>query len=403
MKNKRKDENFNFHVQVSSVSEISSDEWTGGGILTIDEAAIEEMTKDDEKPFFVEFVALYEGLSGNKNKYTEAAIKSCVKEMVGTNMYKGHVPPGGKDWMYREPVGKVISAKEATIVIDGKRVLAAKGKAYITDAEPKLRKDIKKGMAGPVSILGDARAIRHLTTGTREIVEIYSLKSIDFCNPGTAGMKKAGVTAIVTEMSGEPEIEKEDDKMERLTLKQLKEDYAEELKLLLAEMLEPKLNEFKSEFTKVEDDLKKSLEEKETSIQEMQSKLDTLAKEKEEVEKKFEKEVHDRLEAELKVLASEIVEEMKKDENIDTKVIEIACKDIEPTLIDNDLEKSKEAFKDRIKKEVEKTSILVKEIIGENNYNPSTKGHSKNQNTKAKNKLEEFLSPELRKAMKGKE
>ena len=133
-----------FKLESAVVSECTDDaSWAGDDVVRLDEAEVAEMTKSDSEPFHVEFVALYEGLSNNNRKYSKEAIETCVDAMVGVNMYKGHIEPGTSGWKYREPVGRIVAAKIGKINVDGKETLAAKGKAYITEADPKLRDDIK--------------------------------------------------------------------------------------------------------------------------------------------------------------------------------------------------------------------------------------------------------------------
>tara|TARA_R110002126_G_scaffold10482_13_gene47685 strand:- start:459 stop:1718 length:1260 start_codon:yes stop_codon:yes gene_type:complete len=385
-------ESLKFNLETIHVSEIGAEsEWEKDGVVTVGAEHIAEMTKGDEKPYFVDFTALYEGLSGNNRHYTKPAVESCVKAMLGVNMYKGHQKPGNESFEYREPVGKVVAARTATIEIDGRRVLAAKGKAYITVADPKLRGDIDRKMAGPLSILGDARSVRELGSQKRTITHIHSpLKSIDFCNPGTNGMALAGVNAVVREMSSSGETEREEPNMSaetkaRLSREQLLAEYGPEITSLTGDQVAERIAEMAKG--------KQELADKEAAFEKEKGELTEKVAEMTTANEKLTKELADSkaetltangklVGAELKVYAATAIQEMKDGEAHDERVVEIAAADLTPELVENDLEKSKAAFNLRLKGAIERTEKIVEMTGGKIQEMAPTTKHTKNTRTK---------------------
>ena len=348
-----------FETINQTIAEIAKDDkgWDGDDVSRIEDRVIKEMIEGDKDPFFVEFIALHETLSENKNEYTEDSVKSCVEAMLGVNMYKGHEQPGTEDWKYREPVGQVIASKLTTIEVGGKRVLAAKGKAYITEADPKLRSDIRKKMAGPVSVLGNAKTVRDLQTGIKKVTKINSLKSIDFCNPGTGGIKTCGVTAIVKEMSSAEDIEEQTMK---LTKEQLVAEYGAEIKEIAAKYIDEDLKTVADEKKKVAEAqaaLEKTKDEVSVKISEMQSLIDSEKKKIMDLQAALDSEKKLRLESELKVHVNAKISEMKSGK-IDSRIIDVALENIQANIVDLDIEKSKNDFNSRIDKEVERLNKI---------------------------------------------
>ena len=314
------DEHFDFELQSAAVSECADDSaWAGDDVVKLDDAEVAEIQAGDDKPFHVEFVALYEGLSRNNKVYGPDAIKSCVDAMIGVNMYKGHVEPGTASWKYREPVGRVVAAKLEKINVGGKDVLAAKGKAYITEGDPKLRSDIKKKMAGNVSILGNARMVRKFGETTKTVTEFHKpLKSVDFCNPDTGGLSHAGVTAVVSEMAAtvtETETDPnatdhEDTKMAKMTKAELLAEYKAEITELVGEQIEEQIQEIadgRRELATERVDMKAKLEEKDGEVAEMKTERDAAVTERDDYKAKFEQERDARIRAEVTAFAAEHV------------------------------------------------------------------------------------------------
>ena len=404
-----------FVLETDKVCEIASDaeDWEGDGIESIGSEMLAEMTKNDEKPFFVEIVALYEGLSGNNRQYTKEAVRSCVNAMVGVNMYKGHEEPGTSSWRYREPVGKIVAAKLSEVSVDGQRVLAAKGKAYITEADAKLRGDISRQMAGPLSILGNARAVRELGSAKRTITHIHKpLRSVDFCNPGTNGMSYAGVTAVVREMSNpdsknDPEEPKEQD-MGKLSKEALLAEYGSVITELVGEQLTDRIGELakeKKEYAELKQKLEDSETDHKTQISEMEQKVTDLTTERDGLAEQLKKLNDNLLASQLKEFATSHVAEMKKSDDHDENVVEMAAQDLEPVVIDGDLEKSKEDFKNRLANAIKKTEKLA-EMFGGNarEADDKTRQHRKNPTKNSKKVgIDRILSADLQSAGKGKE
>lgn len=403
-----------FALQSTAVSECTDDAWTGDDVESLDEDVIAEMQKDDEKPFHVEFVALYEGMSNNQRVYSKDAVKSCVDAMVGVNMYKGHIEPGSQSWKYRDPVGKVVSAKLAKVKIDGKEVLAAKGRAYITDADPKLRSDIKKKMAGNVSILGNARMVRQYGEKHKTVTRLHKpLKSVDFCNPGTGGLSQAGVTAVVSEMDakeGETQTEPQDHEVtemsKKLTKDELLAEYGTEVTELVGEQIGEQVKANATAKRELAEEKEKFVDEKkalEGEVAEMKTKVEASEKDASDWKAKFEQERDKRIEADVAVFATEHVAEMKGLEGANEKLIDLAAKRCKATVVDGDLDKSKTAYKDAIKGAMEEVSELAEMFGGEPSTDVSNKPTKKVANNKKGGKGKDasaFMSPELKKAHK---
>jgi hypothetical protein len=368
------DEELKFNLETATVAEMTEEDWSGDDVEFIGEEALAEMTKHDEKPFYVDFTALYEGVSGNGREYTKSAVQSCVKAMLNVNMYKGHENPSARDWQYRSPVGKVVAARLATMTIDGRQVLAAKGKAYITSDDPKLRRDIARKMAGPVSILGTATAVRDLRTGKRTVTSLRDpLKSIDFCNPGTNGMAKAGVESIVMEMSGadadpEPKPEPREPVMGKLTKAELLAQHPDLIEEIVGEQMTSKFDLLATEKQALADKTAEhdaALKAKDEEIAEMNGKLDTATAEKAELQKQLDAQAADLLVSQVEAYKTEAIAEMKADEAFEGKgeLVDLAAAGVVPTIVDGDLDKSKTALKASLKAAAE-TNVKIFEMAG---------------------------------------
>lgn len=396
----KNEQTVNFVLETAKVAEIKSDadDWAGDGVQTIDSQLLAEMVEGDEKPFFVEFISLYEGVSGNDREYTREAVQSCVDAMIGVNMYKGHEEPGTASWRYREPVGRIVAARVAEVEIDGRRVQAAKGKAYITEADAKLRSDIKRGMAGPLSILGNARAVRELGKTRRTITHLHKpLKSIDFCNPGTNGMALAGVTAVVREMSGQ--IDPEENTM-KLTKEQLLAEYSELVQEVVSEAVRTKVTEMatkEAELATAQQAVTAAKAAHDTQIAEMKQTIDTVTAERDTLKTQIAESEKRVMQAELDKFAVKHVAEMKAGET-DDQIVEMAAAEVTASIVDGDLEKSKTAFKGALTKAVEKL-VKISEMFGGQKpatAKDETRRHDGNQKSgKKTSKLSDLLSPEL--------
>jgi len=414
MSEEQKVESFDFELQSTQISECIDAAWVGDKVVSLEDAEIAEITKDDEKPFYVEFVGLYEGMSNNERIYSKEAVKSCVDAMIGVNMYKGHIEPGSQSWKYREPVGRIVSAKLETIKVDGKSVLAAKGKAYITESEPKLRSDIKKKMAGNVSILGNARMVREYGQSHKTVTMMHKpLSSVDFCNPGTGGLSQAGVTAVVSEMdarTSEQETQKDhkETKMGKLTKPELLKEYKSEITELVGEQIGEQISEIasaKKEIAQHKEDFKAEKETLVAEVSEMKSKNAELEKQLAEHKKQLEQERDARISADMSVFATECVAEMSSVEGADKNVIKLASKRVKPSIVEGDLEKSKAQFRIDMNSAVEEVAEMAKlfgngKTPSEEDEKPTRKSANNPKAGTGKTDVTKFMSAGLAKAHK---
>lgn len=402
MKSLENEQKLKFEIQSTAVSEITNDSgWQGEDVISLDNAVIQEIVADDEKPFYVEFTALYEGLSNNDRHYNQEAVKSCVDAMVGVNMYKGHEEPGTQSWKYREPVGRIVAAKLDEMELpDGKRVLAAKGKAYITEADPKLRSDIRKRMAGSVSILGSAKMVRQVNESTKTVTHLHKpLRSVDFCNPGTGGLSHAGVTAVVSEMAAETlDTEFKEQPMGKLTKEELLTEYKTEITALVGEQIETQVQEIATGRREIAEARVKFDEQ----ISEMTNKVKTAEADRDQWKAKYESERDARIKSDLVVFINAHVAEMKAAEGANAKHIDLALKRTPGTIVNGDLNESKTAFSAALKASLTEVEELA-EMIG-NAIKPvdagdkPTKKHVENPGKKVGNALSRILSPNLAEA-----
>lgn len=396
-----------------AVREICDDntDWTDEGVVSIGDEEISEITRGDEKPFFVEIIPIYEGLSGNNKYYTVDAVKSSLDAVIGVNMYKGHVEPGTQGWKYREPVGRIVAARLGTIEIEGKKVTCAKAKAYICTEQKKLKSDIRRGMAGNVSILGNARSVREINDSVSKVIKIHApLTSVDFCNPGTGGMPHAKVVSVVAEMVRKIEPEKEEENMTvRLTKEELLTEYKAEVASLVGEQVEEQIREIataRREVAEQKEQIKDKQKETDTQIAEMKSENETLKSENDRLQKQLNEERNARITAELTTYADTYISEMKGLDGTNPKIIDLASKEVTPTVVDGDLEKSKVAYRDSIKTSIEKLTAIAEmfdkssdDADGDDDSH-KTRKHSNNPKKKAGDLMSRVLSSDLIEARK---
>lgn len=402
--NKLVEQNIGFELLSHNVSEITDkDAWkVSDNVVALSDDVVHEMTKGDDDPFFVEFVGLYEGLSNNDRIYSVSAVKSCVDAMVGVNMYKGHEEPGTQGWKYREPVGRIVAAREQMIDVDGKQVLAAVGKAYITDSDKKLRADIKKKMAGSVSILGNARMIRNGNETTRTVVHLKKpLKSVDFCNPGTGGLAHAGVTAVVSEMvvtTIEPETVTEEKMTKKLTKEELLAEYKTEIMALVGEQSAAEIQEIANssrELARQREQFKDEKSAMTAEVAEMKNAAKAAQDEAASWKQRYEAERDARFAADLKVYMAEQVAEMKAKAGNDARLVEVASKRVTVKVVDGDLEKSKTALRNSFDAAYAEVAELAEMVAGEA-AQPARRSHTDNPPArKAGTKLDALLAPNL--------
>ena len=401
---KQVEQNLQFELLSTTVSE-STDKtlWQNDSTtIALDDAVVQEITKGDEDPFFVEFVGLYEGLSNNDRIYSASAVKSCVDAMVGVNMYKGHEEPGTQGWKYREPVGRIVAAREQTIDVEGKPVLAAIGKAYISDSDKKLRADIKKKMAGSVSILGNAKMVRGANETTRTVVHLKKpLKSVDFCNPGTGGLAHAGVTAVVSEMVAatiEPETVNEEKMTKKLTKEELLAEYKTEIMALVGEQSAAEIQEIANssrELARQREQFKDEKDNLMSEVAEMKKITQAAQDELASMKQRYEAERDARIGADLKVYMAEQVAEMKAKAGSDARLVDLAAKRAKVLVVDGDIEKSKTALRGSLDAAYAEVAELAEMVAGEAPQ-PARRSHTDNPPArKAGTKLESILASNL--------
>ena len=401
---KQVEQNLQFELLSTTVSE-STDKtlWQNDSTtIALDDAVVQEITKGDEDPFFVEFVGLYEGLSNNDRIYNASAVKSCVDAMVGVNMYKGHEEPGTQGWKYREPVGRIVAAREQTIDVEGKPVLAAIGKAYISDSDKKLRADIKKKMAGSVSILGNAKMVRGANETTRTVVHLKKpLKSVDFCNPGTGGLAHAGVTAVVSEMVAatiEPETVNEEKMTKKLTKEELLAEYKTEIMALVGEQSAAEIQEIANssrELARQREQFKDEKDNLMSEVAEMKKITQAAQDELASMKQRYEAERDARIGADLKVYMAEQVAEMKAKAGSDARLVDLAAKRAKVLVVDGDIEKSKTALRGSLDAAYAEVAELAEMVAGEAPQ-PARRSHTDNPPArKAGTKLESILASNL--------
>jgi len=243
--------------------------------------------KDGAK--FIEIVPVYETISKNGFEYTPESIKSFNKAAIGSIGYLGHIDEQKRirGEGYREPVAKYVASRLTKIKDQsGKEVLASSILSYVsnTDAGKRHFTNIQEGIAGNVSVEGDAYARR--VGEAQRLVSWDIVRSIDFVNNGTESVRNAGVTSIVKESFKEIDTKQEESNtMDKITLVSLTESAegrevksqieaavrAELGNLHKAELtkvqesftaLDTKSKELTTELTKVQEQLKKANEEK---------------------------------------------------------------------------------------------------------------------------------------------
>lgn len=231
-------------VAVGQVREIAK----GDGVWehSLDVARITEIGGEgDDDGMWVEVLVCYEGYSeksdGTENvHYSRATIQEMARMVPGVNGYKGHPDPSKKEFEYREPVCQYVAARTELKDIDNEQRLALYGKAFISraDTAKSLRIHLREGLAGPVSIHGKALFAKHNGVRSNRTVGMHSLQSIDFCNPGTPGLKAAGVTAVVTEIQTVATRDEETAEMSIKSKSDLRAEYGDLVDLIVRESVD---------------------------------------------------------------------------------------------------------------------------------------------------------------------
>lgn len=171
---------------------------------------IEELTKDDNDPMFVNVEIIRNGISdGNNREYTADVVMNLVSAVPGTLGYLGHPDPSKTSFEFREPQCIYVGAKTVQNEY-GDRVRLI-GKCYIFKNSP-LREWIPKSIAchNPltVSIHGKGDVSVDRTNGIIHVHAITKLECIDWANPGTQGMPRSTALSVVSELQGGIEMER---------------------------------------------------------------------------------------------------------------------------------------------------------------------------------------------------
>lgn len=210
--------------RILEVFSSSDKSWDGPDILTIPEEKIKKLINKDKDPFFVIIEVVREGISKSDRRYTRRSVEDIHNLNINIQGYLGHQKIENRDHEYRNPHLKVIKSR----LREESGVLINEIKGYVSKASKDLRIHIDEEMAGPVSI--DAVATLNIDdSGIVTVSNVTKLRSIDFANPGTEGFITSGVKAIVREM----EKDKKGEEMSRLSKKQLKIEYADEIQEII--------------------------------------------------------------------------------------------------------------------------------------------------------------------------
>lgn len=171
---------------------------------------IEEVTKDDDDPMFVNVEIIRNGISdGNNREYTADVVMDLVSAVPGTLGYLGHPDPSKTSFEFRDPQCIYVGAK--TVQNEFGDTVRLIGKCYIFKNSP-LREWIPKSIAcnNPltVSIHGKGDVSVDRTNGTVHVHRITKLECIDWANPGTQGMPRSKALSVVSELQGGNEMER---------------------------------------------------------------------------------------------------------------------------------------------------------------------------------------------------
>jgi len=264
--------NIQLVVDVLEIFDVEDTTWESDRMWSLEDTEIAEMVKGDPDPFFILMDAARTGISKNMKNYTEKSIYNVAELVIGKQMYLGHQRPEDRAYEYRIPQGRVVESRVDKIIDnDGQEVYVTKAKAYVSREAKTLRTNIREKMAGPVSIDGVAVLEMNGDENIPDVVEITKLRSVDFCNPGTEGIKEAGVKAIVSEMDSSDG----EEQMKKLTKSELLSQYEGEIREIASE----KVDEVKKEYDTEIQEMKKELSVKDLKIKELEKQVETTVQE----------------------------------------------------------------------------------------------------------------------------
>jgi len=162
---------------------------------------IQELTKDDPSPMFVNVEVLRTGTSKvNRRVYDDPVVRQIGGMIPGTIGYLGHPDPTKTSFQFRDPQNIFVGSKVEEMKDGSTRAI---GKAYIFKNSP-LREWLPKSIAGgkplTVSINGIGDIVKDNINKLLYVKSLNQLDSIDWANPGTEGVGTAQAINIVNEM-----------------------------------------------------------------------------------------------------------------------------------------------------------------------------------------------------------
>lgn len=279
-------------VHIGRVREISADEgqWE---FSRSDVREIEERVRGEEG-VFVEVLIIHEGSSRKSDgsesiHYSRTTVREMAQLVPGTNAYLGHPDPSKREFEYRTPQAQYISARTELIDVEGEQVLALYGRAFISKAPSSedLRIHLREGLAGPVSINGQALFMRANGVRTNKTVGMHSLESVDFVNPRTQGVKAAGVVGIVTEIQSAATGHEEPSTMSISSKDGLRKEYGDLVDAIVADALSEKEAAHKARVTEMADEaesLKATISERDEKITSLTAEIGQVKEAKKAVE-----------------------------------------------------------------------------------------------------------------------
>jgi len=251
-----------FEAEVSEILRTAEPSGKEGGAAaaSLPESVVAEMVKGDDEPFFAIMTFLKEGPGlgrPRKKNYRAPAVEAAARACPGTISYLGHVRPEDRETTYRTPQGRCVrSWSEEAVDKAGRRIKVAKAKVYVSRESRTLRTHIQEGLAGPVSWVALV-ATSVDENGDLNVDDVHEVLSIDFCNPGTAGVGGAGVEKVVRETKTEGTMSA------RLSKDQLMAEYGAEIREVAREQadaarkpLEAQVSETRAAADKASTDLK---------------------------------------------------------------------------------------------------------------------------------------------------
>nr|DAV53554.1 MAG TPA: Prohead core protein serine protease [Caudoviricetes sp.] len=183
------------------VSEMSDE--AVSGLISLDDALVDNVVGDDENPMFITMEVLNEGISRNGRYYDLNALQE-VSEQINSEHpdgYAGHISKDERST--KVPDAEVIWLGSKLLNTKGKNRLFAKG--YVLPEAKKRRSYLKRAKAVgknvSVSIYGTAKQVWDKTLSAFRQSGI-DIESIDFTRPKSEGVPNGGMGfALTAEMA----------------------------------------------------------------------------------------------------------------------------------------------------------------------------------------------------------